>query len=146
MLEFKGSRVKEIMYLISGMKARKLLKKRSQGYLAYLTNKPNDQMAIGDMEVVKEFPDVFPTKLMILPPPRDMNFVIDLIPGAKLVSRTPYRMALPELKELKEPLEELLEQDYIRSDTSLWEAPMLFIKKKYRTLRLCIDYKGLNNR
>jgi hypothetical protein len=62
-----------------------------------------------DTAIVKEFSEVFATKLTSLPPPREIEFTVDLTPGAEPVSRTPYRIALAELKELKEQLKELLE-------------------------------------
>jgi hypothetical protein len=93
----------------------------------------------------KEFPKVFPAELTSLPPPREVEFTVDLIPGAELVSRTPYRIALAKLKELKEQLKELLQQGYIRLSISPRGTSVLFVKKKDGTLRLCIDYRGLNN-
>jgi hypothetical protein len=109
----KGNQAKEIKYLILGAKARKFIKKIYQGYLAYLMNKPKDESTLEGTVVVKDYPDVFPEELTILPPPKDMEFAIDLVPRAEPVSRTPYRMAPPELKELKEQLEELMSQGYI---------------------------------
>jgi hypothetical protein len=79
-----------------------------QGYLAYLINKPKDQCTLEDTATVKEFQDVFLTELTSLPPSREVESTIGLIPGAEPVSRIPYRMAQTKLKELKEQLEELL--------------------------------------
>jgi len=79
-----------------------------------------------------------------MPPLREVEFCIDLTPGATPISKAPYRIALAELKELKAQLEELLEKGYIRPSTAPWEAPVLFVKKKDGTLRLCIDYQELN--
>ena len=76
-----------------------------------------------------------------MPPPRAVDFHIDLVPGAKPVSRAPYRMTTHELSELKTQLEELLEKGHIRPSVSLWGAPVIFIKKKDGSLRLCIDYR-----
>jgi hypothetical protein len=101
-LEFKGSQVKEFKYLISGAKAQKFIKKGCQGYLAYLMNKPKGESTLESTVVVRDYPDVFSEELSTLPPPRDVEFPIDLVLGAKPVSRTPYRMAPLELKELKE--------------------------------------------
>jgi hypothetical protein len=66
------------------------------------------------------------------------------MPGATPVSKTPYRMSTPELKELQMQLEELLKKGYIHPSVSPWGAPVLFVKKKYGTLRLCIDFRQLN--
>ena len=94
-----------------------------------------------DIPIVKEFPDVFPDDISGLPPDRAIEFVIELIPGTEPISIPPYRMAPAELKELKAQLEELLSKGFIRPSTSSWGAPVLFVKKKDGSLRLCIDYR-----
>ena len=81
----------------------------------------------------------FPDETPGLPPKRDINFIIELVPGEALVSKTPYRMSTLELLELKMQLQELLEKKYIRPSVSPWGAPVLFVKKKDGTPRLCID-------
>ena len=91
-----------------------------------------------------EFPDLFPEELPGLPPQREIDFEIELISGAQPISKAPYRMAPMELKELKTQLEELLQKGFIRPSVSPWGAPVLFVKKKDGTLRLCIDYRELN--
>ncbi|KAL4295736.1 hypothetical protein GQ457_12G011360 [Hibiscus cannabinus] len=73
-----------------------------------------------------------------------MEFGIDIQPGTNPVSITPYRMAPIELKELKKQLEELQNKGFIRPSTSPWGAPVLFVKKKDGSMRLCIDYRQLN--
>jgi hypothetical protein len=112
-LEFKANRIKERKFQIAGTKAQKMLAKGYQGYLAYLLNKLNDQCTLESTAIVKDFKDVFPAELTSFPLPLELEFTVDLILGAKPVSRTPYRMALAELKDLKEQLEELLQQRYI---------------------------------
>ena len=97
-----------------------------------------------DIPVVNEFQDVFPVELPGLPPDRDVEFTIKLLPGTAPIYVTPYRMAPTELRELKTQLQELLEKGYIRPSISPWGAPTLFVKKKDGTLRLCIDYRQLN--
>ncbi|KAK8681400.1 hypothetical protein V6N13_053804 [Hibiscus sabdariffa] len=94
--------------------------------------------------VVSEFVDVFPKELPGLPPTREVEFGIDIQPGTNPVSITPYQMAPIELKELKKQLEELQGKGFIRPSTSPWGAPILFVKKKDGTMRLCIDYRQLN--
>ena len=79
-----------------------------------------------------------------MPPQREIEFVIDLAPGAEPVSKAPYRMAPAELKELKVQLQELLDLGFIRPSHSPWGAPVLFVKKKEGSLRMCIDYQELN--
>ena len=97
-----------------------------------------------DIPIIKEFPDVFLDDISGLPPDRVIEFVIELVPGTEPISIPPYRMALAELKELMAQLEELLSKGFIRPSTSLWGAPVLFVKKKDGSLRLCIDYRQLN--
>ena len=88
--------------------------------------------------------DVFPDELPGLPPDREIEFAIDLAPGTEPVSKAPYRMAPVEMKELATQLQELLEKGVIRPSVSPWGAPVLFVKKKDGSMRLCIDYRELN--
>ena len=90
---------------------------------------------------LQEFRDVFPDEIPGLPPKRDIDFTIELVPGVAPVSKTPYRMSAPEMLELKISLQELLEKKYLRSSMSPWGAPVLFVKKKDGALSLCIDYR-----
>jgi len=94
--------------------------------------------------VVHEFEDVFPDEVPRLPPNREVKFSIDLVPGTGLVSMAPYRMAPAELVELKSQIEELLWKKFIRPSTSPWGAPVLLVKKKDGSSRLCVDYRQLN--
>ncbi|XP_027169242.1 uncharacterized protein LOC113768942 [Coffea eugenioides] len=87
--------------LVSGIRARKLSSKRAQGYLAFLINTPGDKVKLEDVLVVNEFPNVFPDELMSIPPEREIEFKIDLVPGTAPIAKTPYRMAPAEIKELK---------------------------------------------
>ncbi|KAL5537339.1 hypothetical protein UlMin_046267 [Ulmus minor] len=88
--------------------------------------------------------DVFPEELPGIPPEREISFEIELLPGSAPVSKAPYRMAPAELKELQIQLQELLDKGFIRPSYSPWGAPVLFVKKKDGTLRMCIDYRELN--
>nr|GEU41115.1 putative reverse transcriptase domain-containing protein [Tanacetum cinerariifolium] len=97
-----------------------------------------------DVPVICNFPEVFPDDLPGLPPPRQVEFKIELIPGVAPVARAPYRLAPFELKELSYQLKELLEKGFIRPSSSPWGAPMLFVKKKDGSFRMCIDYRELN--
>ncbi|KAL8121526.1 hypothetical protein AgCh_018308 [Apium graveolens] len=97
-----------------------------------------------DIPVVNKFPDVFPDELPGLPPDREIEFAIDLAPETEPVSKAPYRMAPVEMKELAKQLQELLEKGVIRPSVSPWGAPVLFVKKKDESMRLCIGYRELN--
>ncbi|GJZ07640.1 putative reverse transcriptase domain-containing protein [Tanacetum coccineum] len=79
-----------------------------------------------------------------LPPTRQVEFQIDLVPGAAPVARAPYRLAPSEMKELSEQLKELSDKGFIRPSSSPWGAPVLFVKKKDGSFRMCIDYRELN--
>ncbi|GKC00798.1 putative reverse transcriptase domain-containing protein [Tanacetum coccineum] len=87
---------------------------------------------------------VFPEDLPGLPPARPVEFQIDLIPGAAPVARAPYRLAPSEMKELSEQLQELSDKGFMRPSSSPWGAPVLFIKNKDGSFRMCIDYRELN--
>eukprot|EP00253_Pinus_taeda_P031671 PITA_31671 len=100
--------------------------------------------SVNSIPVIQEFTDVFPEEIPRLPPRRDIDFTIELVPRAAPVSRAPYRMSTPELTELKMQLQELLDKEYIRPSVSPWGAPVLFVKKKDGTLQMCIDYRQLN--
>jgi hypothetical protein len=99
---------------------------------------------IQDIPVVCEFLDVFPEDLSGLPPERDVEFVIELNPGTAPISRRSYRMPPNELAELKTQLQDLLEKGFIRPSSSPWGCPAIFVKKKDQTLRMCMDYRPLN--
>jgi hypothetical protein len=105
-----------------------------------LAETPRDKVPnLEDYAVLKYFEDVF-KEVPGLPPRRDIDFFINLMPGVALVSKTPYRMSTPKLKELQMHLEELLKKWYIRPSVSPWVSPVLFVRKKDGTLRLCIDF------
>ncbi|GKE97306.1 putative reverse transcriptase domain-containing protein, partial [Tanacetum coccineum] len=106
--------------------------------------KKSDERRLEDIPVVKEFPEVFSKNLPGLPPVRQVEFQIDLIPGAAPVARSPYRLAPLEMQELSEQLQELADRGFIRPSTSPWGASVLFVKKKDGSFRMCIDYRELN--
>ena len=99
---------------------------------------------IKEIPVVRNFPDVFPSELPGLPPDREIEFSIDLTPGTAPISKSLYRMSPAELKELKRQIKELEEKQFIRPSMSPWGAPVLFVKKKDGSWRLCVDYRELN--
>ena len=94
--------------------------------------------------MVCEFANVFPKELPCLPPHREMDFSIELYPSIDPISIAPYRMAPIELKELNIQLQEFQSKGFIQPSTSTWGAPILFVKKKDGSLRLCVDYIKLN--
>ncbi|MCO6516618.1 MAG: hypothetical protein J6586_09040, partial [Snodgrassella sp.] len=141
---FTGERSNVRHGIISAVRAQKLLQKGCQGYLAHVVLNDSAPVSLEDVKVVRQFPDVFPDDLPGLPPERDVEFSIDLLPGTDPISLTPYRMAPAELRELKIQLQELLDQGFIQPSISPWGAPVLFVRKKDGTLRLCIDYRQLN--
>ena len=102
------------------------------------------QVNLEDIPVIKEFLDVFPKELPGLPLEREVDMFIEVLPRMTPISRAPYCMAPIELKELETQLQELLDKGFVRPSVSPWGAPVLFVKKKDGTLRMCIDYKQIN--
>jgi hypothetical protein len=97
-----------------------------------------------DIRTVSEYPDVFPEELPGMPPDREIEFVIELVPVAAPIFKRPYRMAANQLVELKEQLQELLDIGYIHPSSSPWGSPVIFVLKKGGTQRMCVDYRSLN--
>jgi hypothetical protein len=101
-------------------------------------------LAAENISVVEEFMDVFPEELLGMPPEREEEFYIDLIPGMAPITKRPYRMAPTELAKLKLQIADLQQKGYIRPSSSPWGAPVLFVSKKDGSMRMCIDYRSLN--
>ncbi|KAL0549903.1 hypothetical protein IC582_014398 [Cucumis melo] len=141
-------KVKECQIEIAGHviegRASKLLSQGTWGILASVVDTREADVSLSSEPVVRDYPDVFPEELPGLPPHREVEFAIELEPGTVPISRAPYRMAPAELKELKVQLQELLDKGFIRPSVSPWGAPVLFVKKKDESMRLCIDYRELN--
>jgi hypothetical protein len=103
-----------------------------------------NQAVIDKLQMVCEFPEVFPDEIPDVPPERELEFSIDLIPGMKPISMAPYRMSASELAELKKQLEYLLDKKFVRPSVSPWGSSVLLVKKKDGSMRLCIDNWQLN--
>ncbi|GJT79322.1 putative reverse transcriptase domain-containing protein [Tanacetum coccineum] len=128
-LVVKGNEGVSRLKVISCIKARKYVEKGIQLFLAHVTDKEPSERRLGDVPVICEFLEVFPDDLPGLPPPRQVEFRIELMPRAVPVAREPYRLALSEMKELSDQLKELSEKGFIRPSSSPWGAPVLFVKK-----------------
>jgi hypothetical protein len=101
-------------------------------------------LAAENIPVIEEFMDVFPEELPGMPSERGVEFYIDLILGTAPIAKRPYRMAPTELAELKLQIAELQQKGYIHPSSSPWGAPVLFVTKKDGSMRMCIDYRSLN--
>ncbi|GJT58905.1 putative reverse transcriptase domain-containing protein [Tanacetum coccineum] len=134
--------------IISCTKAQKYLLQGCHVFLAHITIKETGDKSkkkqLQDVPIVKNFPKVFLEDLPGLLHTRQVEFHIDLVPGAAPVARAPYRLAPSEMKELADQLQELSDKGFIRPSSSPWGAPVLFVKKKDGSLRMCIDYRELN--
>ncbi|GJR08612.1 putative reverse transcriptase domain-containing protein [Tanacetum coccineum] len=134
--------------IISCTKTQKYMEKGFPIFLAHITTRETEDKSekkrLEDVPIVQDFPEVFPEDLPGLPPTRQVEFQIDLVPGAAPVARAPYRLAPSEMKELSEQLKELSDKGFIRPSSSPWGAPVLFVKKKDGSFRMCIDYRELN--
>ena len=119
----------------------------SKGYLYHLVwvnDLEHEVPSIESLSIVNEFQEVFPEDLPGIPPEREIDFGIDIDLSTKPILIPPYRMAPAELKELKLQLKDLLDKGFIQPSISPWGAPVLFVKKKDGTLRMCIHYRQLN--
>ncbi|XP_074305802.1 uncharacterized protein LOC141641024 [Silene latifolia] len=142
---YKGYMIKPKVKFISVNTLKSSLRKGDQLILCQMWDRESGTPRISDIPVVRDFEGVFPEEIPGLPPKRDVDISIDLKPGAGPISKPPYRMGPKEMEELKKQLDELAEKGYIRPSVSPWGAPVLFIKKKDGSLRLCVDYRRLNN-
>jgi len=130
--------------LVSSQGVMKELHDGAQCYMIFTHLEVEGGETTSVIPVVQDFEDVFPEEVPGLPPRREVEFSIDLVPGTGPVWMAPYRMAPAELVELKKQIEELMAKQFIRPSTSPWAAPVLLVKKKDGSSRLCVDYKQLN--
>ncbi|GAU23275.1 hypothetical protein TSUD_281700 [Trifolium subterraneum] len=117
------------LLLMSGQEVRESVEEHGGLFVMFGSLKLEGGAKLGEIPVVSEFSDVFPEDVSDLPPEREVEFSIDLVPGTSPISITPYRMSAFELNELKKQLEELLEKRFIRPNVSPWGAPMLLVKR-----------------
>ncbi|GJS01670.1 putative reverse transcriptase domain-containing protein [Tanacetum coccineum] len=122
-LVIEGDRNNSRLKIVSCIKAQKYIEKGCELFLAQVTEQESKEKRLEDVPVIRDFPEVFPKELPGLPPPRQVEFRIDLIPGAAPVARAPYRLAPSEMKELSKQLQELSEKGFIRPGSSSWGAP-----------------------
>ncbi|GMJ03684.1 hypothetical protein HRI_004037600 [Hibiscus trionum] len=139
-----GENVKFLSNVVSVLEAKRLVEMGCEAYLAYVMNPNMSEVRPQDIQTVCDFPSVFPEELSGLPPDREVEFAIETYSDSAPVSIAPYRMAPKELKELKTQLQELTDRGFIRPSSSPWGAPVLFVKKKDGSMRMCIDYIQLN--
>ncbi|GKD34969.1 putative reverse transcriptase domain-containing protein [Tanacetum coccineum] len=143
-LIIRGDRSKTRLNLIFCIKTKKYISRGCSIFIAQVMEKKSDERRLEDIPVVREFPEVFPEDLPGLPPVRQVEFQIDLIPGAAPLARAPYRLAPSKMQELFDQLQELADRGFIRPSTLPWGALVLFVRKKDRSFRMCIDYRDLN--
>ncbi|XP_070023135.1 uncharacterized protein [Nicotiana sylvestris] len=124
-VEWKGDIVVPKGRFISYLKAAKMIKKGYVYHLVRVTDTDAEAPKLESVPVVNEFPGVFPDELPGIPPDREIDIGIDVMPGTQPISIPPYRMAPAELKELKEQLKDLLEKGFIRPSVSPWGTPIL---------------------
>ncbi|GJZ58312.1 putative reverse transcriptase domain-containing protein [Tanacetum coccineum] len=132
--------------IISCTKTQKYLLKGCPIFLAHVATKKSEDKSeekqLEDVPIVRDFPEVFPEDLPGIPPTRQVEFQIDLVPGAAPVARVPYLLAPSKMKELLNQLHELSDKGFIRPSSSPWGAPVLFVKKKDGSFRMCINYRS----
>nr|GEW17989.1 putative reverse transcriptase domain-containing protein [Tanacetum cinerariifolium] len=151
-LIFQGKRNDQVhesrLNIILCVKAQKYFSKGCDVFLAHVTTKEAEDKSkekrLEDVLIVRDFPKVFPEDLSSILPTRQVEFQIDLVPGAAPVARMPYWLAPSEMKELANQLQEHSDKGFIRPSSSPWGAPVLFVKKKDRSFWMCIDYRELN--
>ena len=114
----QGIRFEPIPKVISSMEARRFLRRGCEAFLALILDSKREQVNLKNIPVIREFPDVFPEELLGVPPEREVDLSIEVVQGTTPISRTPYRIAPTELKELKTQLQELLDKGFIRPSVS----------------------------
>ncbi|GJS74337.1 putative reverse transcriptase domain-containing protein, partial [Tanacetum coccineum] len=134
--------------IISCTKTQKYIERGCLIFMAQVMKKEiedkSEEKQLEDVPTVRDFLEIFPEDLPGLPPSQQVEFQIELVPGVAPVARAPYRLAPTELQKLSTQLQELSNKGFIRPSSSPWGAPILFVKKKDRSFRMCINYCELN--
>ncbi|XP_070010659.1 uncharacterized protein [Nicotiana sylvestris] len=143
-IEWKGNCVVPKGRFISYLKALKMIRKGCIHHLVRVADTTSEVSVPKSVPIVNDFLEMFPDELPGIPPNREIDFGIDVLPDTRSISIPPYRMAPAELRVLKEQLKDLLEKGFIQPSVSPWGAPVLFVRKKDGSLRMCIDYRQLN--
>ncbi|CAH1423569.1 unnamed protein product [Lactuca virosa] len=131
--------------LCSAARARRYLQKGCSRIVAYvLDTREEKKRTIDDVPIVRDYAYVFPEDMPGVPLERQVEFCIDLVPGAAPIAKTLYRLAPPEMQKLSTQLQEMLDMGFIRLSCSPWGAQIMFVKKKDGSHRMCIDYRELN--
>ena len=143
-ISFDDTEVNQSKISMSAKQVISCMRENSQIYMILSHLESESVVTLNDVPIACEFPEVFLDDISTLPPEREIEFNIDLVPGTGPIAIAPYRMSPVELAELKSQLEELLEKKFVRPSVSPWGAPVLLVKKKDGTMRLCVDYRELN--
>jgi hypothetical protein len=135
--------------MLSHLQMKRSIRKNHEIFLVNVNeidDEKKDGIRVKEKEklFLDEFKDVFPDEMTELPPAREVDHAIDLVADAAPIAKAPYRHSLAQNVELENQLNDLLQKGYIRPSKSPWGAPVLFVKKKDGSLRLCVDYRGLN--
>lgn len=142
----RGERHNLDIPLLSVMKAQKALARGCDSFLAYVIDTKKEKHMFSNVRIISEYPDVVSDDLHGLPPVREVEYLIDLVPGTTPLAKSPYRLAPSEVREIITQIQELLDKGFIRPSSSPWGTLVLFVKKKDGTIRICIDYGELNKR
>ena len=137
-INVKGVPRKTTIRQISALQLKRAVRKGYKAFAVTVINEENtnnkEKLKLEDILILREYSDVFLEEISGLSLKWELDFTIELVPGAVPYSKTPYWMNILELNELKSQLKELIDKNYIRPSVSLWEAPIIFVKKKDRTV------------